>query len=688
MTQPRTLGIVARFPFGYFFNTVLFGVQAVARQHHLNVLVIQGTAEDVAATQIARGNVDAWLVMSNGGDANALLPQGKPTVSIGMRTAPLRCSAVLPDNSGGIEAAMQHLAAHGHEQIAFVGWTELGDIQERYEGYQSALAQRGQALDLNRVVFASDTSVEAGKRAVQTLIERGMPCTAIVAATDLNALGIMQALQQAGYNVPGDVAVIGFDDVPLAQSVKPSLSTVRQSFEQLGVAAAQQALAELAAPGEPQIIFTPVQFLPRQSCGCQSSAQIELAEGDSADEQEWQAQLGRALVQTLAHPVPIAPDAAIAERWPEVAALAATVSAALAGTADTDLSALGGLWNSDLALRANIESQQATIALLERAITARYGSDLSEQARALLDRMRLEMMRSYRAYQEGRIRYLEAAVQHTNRISLLLLDESNPQAQQLNWLMNTQIVWGCLGLWQGGNPSSGMLLIDQAYSETPTSRAQAGQRYLAAQFPPLELLPAPQSAADTPTTLLLPLKTNNQDWGYLALAGTLVPAELRLAEGGTDQLIMWATHLATMLERRQLVNELRQSYENERVLASTVRDLGAPIIPLLAGVLLIPLVGAIDTSRAQHVINAVLEGVSQHHASTVLLDLTAVPIVDTQVANTLIQTAQAATLLGAQVILVGIRPEIAQSIVSLGINLQQIITQPSLEVALRSLVRR
>ena len=685
MTQPRTLGIVARFPFGYFFNTVLFGVQSVARQQNLNVLVIQGTAESVAATQIARNKADAWLVMSNGGDAQALLPQGKPVISIGTRDAPLRCSAVLPDNRGGVEAAMQHLAGHGHAQIAFAGWTGLGDIQERYEGYQAALAQRGQALDLNRVVFLRDTSVEEGKRAVQTLIERGMPCTAIVAATDMNALGVMQALQQAGYSVPGDVAVIGFDDVPLAQSVKPSLSTIRQSFEQLGIAAAQQALAELDAPGAPQIIFTPVQFLPRQSCGCQLDA------GASASEQEWQAQLARALVQTLAYPVPIAPGEAIAGRWPEVAALAATVSAALAGAPDADLGALGSLWNSDLALRANIEAQQATIALLERAIADRaphYGGQISEQARTLLERMRFEMMRSYRAYQEGRIRYLEAAVQHTNRISLLLLDESNPQAQQLNWLATTQIVWGCLGLWHGGNASSGTLLIDQAYSETPAGRAHPGQPYPAASFPPLELLPAPQSASDAPTTLLLPLRTNEHDWGYLALAGTLVPAELRLAEGGTDHLIMWATHLATMLERRQLVNELRQSYENERALASTVRDLGAPTIPLMAGVLLIPLVGAIDTSRAQQVINAVLEGVSQHHAGTVLLDLTAVPIVDTQVANTLIQTAQAAMLLGAQVVLVGIRPEIAQSIVSLGISLQQIITQPSLEVALRALLRR
>src|SRR5215211_8179777 len=98
-----------------------------------------------------------------------------------------------------------------------------------------------------------------------------------------------------------------------------------------------------------------------------------------------------------------------------------------------------------------------------------------------------------------------------------------------------------------------------------------------------------------------------------------------------------------------------------------MRELGAPIIPL---------------------ISAVLDGVGQYHATVVLLDLTAVPIVDTQVANTLIQAAQAAMLLGAEVILVGIRPEIAQSIVSLGINLQQIVSQPTLEVALQQLVAR
>jgi anti-anti-sigma regulatory factor len=300
--------------------------------------------------------------------------------------------------------------------------------------------------------------------------------------------------------------------------------------------------------------------------------------------------------------------------------------------------------------------------------------------------MRLELMRSYRHDQEGRIRYLEQVVGNTHRISLLLLDENNPEAQQLNWLDGTQIEWGCVGLWSSARPGMPAdLVVEQTYGPSEASD-QRGRRYASADFPPLAIT---RSGTPGPaTTLVLPLRTAGRDWGFLALAGTIAPAETQFAESATDNLVMWASQLAAMLERRELGASLRQSYENERLLASTVRELGAPIIPLLSGVLLIPLVGALDSARAQQVISAVLDGVSQHRAAVVLLDLTAVPIVDTQVANALIQAAQSATLLGAQVILVGIRPEIAQSIVRLGIDLRQIISQPSLEVALQGLIAR
>jgi len=148
-----------------------------------------------------------------------------------------------------------------------------------------------------------------------------------------------------------------------------------------------------------------------------------------------------------------------------------------------------------------------------------------------------------------------------------------------------------------------------------------------------------------------------------------------------------ATLLGAALERDSLQRTLREAYDRELRLANIVRELGSPVIPLLPNVLLIPLIGAIDSSRARQIVEAVLEGVSSHQATTVLLDISGVALVDTQVANSLIQAARAARLLGARMVLIGIRPEIAQSIVGLGVDLSQIATQPTLAAAVRLLLK-
>ena len=104
--------------------------------------------------------------------------------------------------------------------------------------------------------------------------------------------------------------------------------------------------------------------------------------------------------------------------------------------------------------------------------------------------------------------------------------------------------------------------------------------------------------------------------------------------------------------------------------------------------LLVPLIGAIDSQRAQQIIGGVLEAIEEQRAQTVFLDVTGVPIVDTQVASSLIQTAQAAMLLGARVVMVGIRPEIAQSIVGLGIDLSHLKMYSDLASAISMLQLR
>jgi rsbT co-antagonist protein RsbR len=116
-----------------------------------------------------------------------------------------------------------------------------------------------------------------------------------------------------------------------------------------------------------------------------------------------------------------------------------------------------------------------------------------------------------------------------------------------------------------------------------------------------------------------------------------------------------------------------------RAQSAALQELSAPIIPIYGGVLVLPLIGAIDTQRATAIMETLLEGVAERNAKVVLLDITGVPVVDTSVAHHLIQAARAVRLLGAEIVLVGIRPEIAQTIVQLGVDLSGISTMADLQ---------
>jgi rsbT co-antagonist protein RsbR len=119
----------------------------------------------------------------------------------------------------------------------------------------------------------------------------------------------------------------------------------------------------------------------------------------------------------------------------------------------------------------------------------------------------------------------------------------------------------------------------------------------------------------------------------------------------------------------------------------TLRELSTPLIPITDDVMIMPLIGTIDSGRAQMVMEALLEGVARHQAQLVLLDITGVAVVDTQVAQAFIQAAQAVRLLGAQVMLTGIQPQIAQTLIMLGADLSGIQTQSSLQAGIAAALR-
>jgi rsbT co-antagonist protein RsbR len=139
-------------------------------------------------------------------------------------------------------------------------------------------------------------------------------------------------------------------------------------------------------------------------------------------------------------------------------------------------------------------------------------------------------------------------------------------------------------------------------------------------------------------------------------------------------------------EREQRQARLAQALDDLRISQTTIHELSAPVIPVLPGVLIAPLIGALDSGRAAALADNILGTVERARADQVIFDITGVPVVDTQVARVLLQTAAAVRLLGAQTLLVGIRPEVAQTIITLGIDFAAIATYPSLQEAVAAIL--
>ncbi|WP_340372612.1 RsbT co-antagonist protein RsbRA [Peribacillus sp. FSL E2-0218] len=155
-----------------------------------------------------------------------------------------------------------------------------------------------------------------------------------------------------------------------------------------------------------------------------------------------------------------------------------------------------------------------------------------------------------------------------------------------------------------------------------------------------------------------------------------------------NHLDKWATPI-----NNEIVNIYTQTWERTVSMQKiALQELSAPLIPVLEGITVMPLIGTIDTERAKQIMENLLTGVVQHRSEVVLIDITGVPVVDTMVAHHIIQAAEAVRLVGAKCILCGIRPEIAQTIVNLGINLNEVITKNTLkkgiEVALELTSRK
>jgi rsbT co-antagonist protein RsbR len=131
---------------------------------------------------------------------------------------------------------------------------------------------------------------------------------------------------------------------------------------------------------------------------------------------------------------------------------------------------------------------------------------------------------------------------------------------------------------------------------------------------------------------------------------------------------------------KEILNQYASSWQRTVSLQKiALQELSAPLLPIFDNITVMPLIGTIDTDRAKRIMENLLQGVVKHNAEVVLIDITGVPVVDTMVAHHIIQASEAVRLVGAKCLIVGIRPEIAQTIVNLGIDLTEVMTKNSLQ---------
>ena len=248
--QTDTIGVLLPDLYGEFFSEVIRGIDLAARRSGFHVLISgfhSDRAEIEAVLRALRGRVDGLIVLSPDVDAQSLrrnLPETLPVVLLNtpMEGNGAAFDAINLDNHGGAFAMVRHLAGLGHRRIAFLrGPEENADARERLRGYRDALLslgiEREEALELG-----GDFSEESGYRAGQRLLALEPRPAAVFAANDSMAIGCLFALREAGVQVPGDIALAGFDDIPIARYITPSLSSVHVPIAELGTRAMERLL--------------------------------------------------------------------------------------------------------------------------------------------------------------------------------------------------------------------------------------------------------------------------------------------------------------------------------------------------------------------------------------------------------------------------------------------------------------
>ncbi len=237
LARSNAIGVVLPDLHGEFFSELLRGMDREASERGLQLLLSNmhaDPARGVEALHTMRGRVDGLVVMAPHIDPDRLfghMPGGIPTVLVNCAPHHQPRPELRIDNVAGARMMVEHLVETGRRRILHLaGPVGNVDADERVIGYRAAMADAG----LEAMVEHGSFLEESGVLATERLIAQGSDVDAVFAANDMMAIGVLMTLRRAGIDVPGRIAVAGFDDVPLARLISPALTTLRIDIARLG----------------------------------------------------------------------------------------------------------------------------------------------------------------------------------------------------------------------------------------------------------------------------------------------------------------------------------------------------------------------------------------------------------------------------------------------------------------------
>jgi DNA-binding LacI/PurR family transcriptional regulator len=253
-----------------FFPRVLRGISEALDANEMQLVLLMPQArsdEERVERYLAAGHGDGVLLISlHGSDPlpERLRRHGIPFV-VGGRPPGVGSAYVDVDNRAGAGGAVQHLLDGGRRRIATIaGPQDMAAGADRLAGYRERLEAAGRPA--GDMVEIADFSLDGGRIAMERLLARTPTIDAVFVASDLMAVGALAALRAAGRAIPGDVAVVGFDDSPLASTTQPPLSSVRQPIEEMGREMTRLLMQEIRSPGgAPRRVILETQLVVRAS---------------------------------------------------------------------------------------------------------------------------------------------------------------------------------------------------------------------------------------------------------------------------------------------------------------------------------------------------------------------------------------------------------------------------------------